>query len=293
MFEKVLVPVDFSRYSQKVLDCVGEIPGLKEIMLLHVVARGPIMRFWDPVAEVRDDERKLAEEAKRIKLPNVAIKTRSTFAVGGAGDVVGSAINKIADEENVDLVIMGARGRSLIGSDILGSSSRGVLQLGDRNLLIMRYKLLGDMEKGSLEKYCARIFSKVLVPTDLSEPSEAATSLIKSIPGIGEIILLYVVSRGETKGEIDTTTTSTTEKLNEIASAWKQGNMTVTPKVVVGNAIEEIRRAADELDVSLIAMSAQGAASLKTGRIGSTAYDVANSSNRPVLILRPGGAISR
>ncbi|MFB3765817.1 MAG: universal stress protein [Methanotrichaceae archaeon] len=292
MFKKVLVPIDFSRYSQKVLECVGEIPGLTEIVLLHVVARGPLMRFWDPVAEVRDAERKLAEETRRIKLPNVGVKTRATFAVGGAGDVVGSTINKIADEENADLIIMGARGRSLIGSDILGSSSRGVLRYGDRNLLIMRYKLLGDMEKGSLEKYCARIFSRVLVPTDLSEPSEAATSLIKNISGIGEIILLYVVSRGETKGEIDTATTSATEKLNEIASAWKQGNVAVTPKAVVGNAIEEIRRVADELDVSLIAMSSQGATALKTGRIGSTAYDVANSSDRPVLILRPGRTIS-
>ena len=292
MFEKVLVPVDFSRYSQKVLECVGEIPGSKEIVLSHVVARGPIARIWDPVAEVKNAERKLAEEAKRIKLPNVAVKTRATFAIGGAGDVVGSAINRMADEENADLVIMGARGRSLIGSDILGSSSRGVLQFGDRNLLIMRYKLLGDMEKGSLEKYCTRIFSKVLVPTDLSEPSEAAISLVKSIPGIGEIFLLYVVSKGETKGEIDAAVSSATEKLNEMASAWKQSNVTATPKVVVGNAIEEIRRAADEQDVSLIAMSAQGATALKTGRIGSTAYDVANASNKPVLILRPNRTIS-
>lgn len=288
MFERVLVPIDFSKYSDKVLNCVGEIPGLKEIVLLHVVARGPIMRFWDPVAEVKDAEKKLAEEAGRIKLTNASVKTRSTFAVGGAGDVVGGTINKIADEENVDLVMMGARGRSLIGSEILGSSSRGVLQFGDRNLLIMRYKLLGDMEKGSLEKYCARIFSKVLVPTDLSEPSEAAISFIKSIPGIGEIILLYVVSRGETKGEVDTATKNAAGRLNEIASAWKQANIAVTPKVVTGNAIEEIRREADELDVSLIAMSAQGATALRRGTIGSTAYDIANSSNRPVLILRPG-----
>lgn len=291
MFERVLVPIDFSKYSEKVLECAGEIPGLKEIILLHVVARGPIARFWDPVAEVRDAEKKLAKEVGRIKLPNISVKTRSTFAIGGAGDVVGSAINKIADEENVDLVIMGARGRSIIGSDILGSSSRGVLQYGDRNLLIMRYKMLGDKGTGSLEKYCAHIFSKVLVPTDLSEPSEAATSLIKSLPGIGEIILLHIVSRGETKGEIDTATSSATVRLNEIASAWKQGNVNATPTVVVGNAIEEIRRVADEQDVSLIAMSAQGAAALRTGRMGSTAYDVANSSNRPVLILRPGRTV--
>jgi len=291
MFEKVLVAVDFSRYSQKVLECVGEIPGLKEIILLNVVARGPISRFWDPVAEVRDAEKRLAEEAKRIiNAPNVTVRTRAISTMGGE---IGSAINMAADQENADLILMGAHGRSLISSEILGSSSRFVLRFGDRDLLIMRYKLLGDLEKGTFEKYCEHMFLKVLVPTDLSEPSEAAISLIKSIPIIGEIILLHVVSRGETKGEIDTAVSNATDKLNEFASALRQGNRAVTTKVVVGNAIEEIRRLADEQDVSLIAMSAQGATSLKTGRIGSTAYDVANSSNRPVLILRPTRTILR
>jgi len=33
-------------------------------------------------------------------------------------------------------------------------------------------------------------------------------------------------------------------------------------------------------------LSSQGAVAMKRGQIGSTAYDVANSSTRPVLILR-------
>ncbi len=37
MFKKVLVPTDFSEYAQKTLECIGDIPGVKEIVLLHVV----------------------------------------------------------------------------------------------------------------------------------------------------------------------------------------------------------------------------------------------------------------
>ena len=50
--------------------------------------------------------------------------------------------------------------------------------------------------------------------------------------------------------------------------------------------VEAIRYEAEMQDVSLIAMSSQGAVAIKKGRIGSTAYDVANSASRPVLILR-------
>ncbi|NLH21195.1 MAG: universal stress protein, partial [Methanothrix sp.] len=46
------------------------------------------------------------------------------------------------------------------------------------------------------------------------------------------------------------------------------------------------RTVAEEENVSLIAMSSQGAIAIKKGRIGSTAYDVANSVDKPVLILR-------
>jgi len=40
MFEKVLVPTDFSRYALKMLDCIGEIPGPREVVLLNVVDAG-------------------------------------------------------------------------------------------------------------------------------------------------------------------------------------------------------------------------------------------------------------
>jgi nucleotide-binding universal stress UspA family protein len=289
MFEKVLVPTDFSKYSREVLKCVGELPGLREIIILNVVARDPLARTWDPVAEARDAEKRAADEAKSIESPGISIRARGISALDGE---VADAINRVADEENVDLIMMGARGRSLIESAILGSTSRGVLQHGDRDLLLMRYKLLDTMEKGTYEKYCARIFSKVLVPTDLSEPSEAVLSILRNILGIGEIILLHVVSKGETKEEIDGETSRATETLNEIASKIREGNVTVTPKVVVGNAVEQIRKVADAEDVSLIAMSAQGRAALRKGRIGSTAYDVANSASRPVLIIRADMPIS-
>ena len=37
MFEKVLVALDFSVYSQKILDRISEIPGIQEVVLVHIV----------------------------------------------------------------------------------------------------------------------------------------------------------------------------------------------------------------------------------------------------------------
>ena len=136
------------------------------------------------------------------------------------------------------------------------------------------------------KKHCEKIFSKVLFPTDFSQPAEAALSFLKGLPGIGELLLLHVVSRGETEEEIEANVAKARQKINELFSELSKDGMNVKAKVVVGHPVEAIRYEAEMQDVSLIAISSQGAVAIKKGRIGSTAYDVANSASRPVLILR-------
>jgi nucleotide-binding universal stress UspA family protein len=280
MFEKVLIATDFSKHAKKVIECIGEMPGLKEVLLLNVISRDPLARVWDPVSEIKDIEKKLEEEKNAIKSPGVTVNVKAVSVLEGE---VASAINKVAMEENVSLVAMGARGRSLIMSTLLGSSSRNVLRFGRTHLLIMRYKTLDD---NTMEKYCARVFARILFPTDLSQTSEVALSFLKSLKGIGEIVLLNVVSKGETDEEIEANVALAKERIEEIAQNLKMSGMQVSSKVVVGQPTEVIRSEAEKEDVSLIAISAQGASAIKKGRIGSTAYDVANSASRPVLILR-------
>lgn len=280
MFEKVLIPTDFSKDARKVIECIGEIPGVKEVVLLNIVARDPLARVWDPVAEVRDAEKRLVEEKKAVAASGVDVKIRAVSVLEGE---VASAIQKVAEEENVSMIAMGARGKSLIQSALLGSVSRNALRFGDTHLLIMRYKAL---EGGEMGKYCTRVFEKVLFPTDFSQPAEAALSFLKSLEEVDQIVLLNVVSKGETQEEIDANAASAQEKMDAILNDLVQAGKNVKALVVVGNPVDEIKKVAENEDVSLIAMSSQGAIAIKKGRIGSTAYDVANSAKRPVLVLR-------
>lgn len=280
MFEKILVPTDFSSHAKKVVECIGQIPGIKQVVLMSVISRSVITRVWDPVAELKEVEARLMEEKKLIDAPGVEVKVRAVSVLEGE---IANAVQRVAEEENVSLVAMGARGKSRIQSVLLGSVSRNALRFGDTHLLIMRYKVL---DSGEMEMYCDRIFSKVLFPTDFSQPAEVALSFLKSIQGIGELVLLNVVSTGETDEEIEENQAAATKKIEEITRDLEKSGMKVTPKVLVGHPVETIRTVAEEENVSLIAMSSQGAIAIKKGRIGSTAYDVANSVDKPVLILR-------
>jgi len=249
-------------------------------MLLNVVGRDPLARVWDPVAEVKDTEEKLMKLKSAIKAHGINVRVKAISVLEGE---VAPAIQRVAEDEKISLVAMGARGKSRIQSVLLGSVSRDVLRFGDTHLLIMRYKML---EGQNMAKYCSRVFAKVLIPTDFSQPAEAALSFLKGMSGIGELVLLNVVSKGETDLQIEANESDAKERIEELAQELSKGGIKVTSKVVVGHQMEVIRSEAEKEDVSLIAMSSHGAVAIKKGRIGSTAYDVANSANRPVLILR-------
>ncbi len=59
-------------------------------------------------------------------------------------------------------------------------------------------------------------------------------------------------------------------------------------RIGVGSPAEEIFTAAEDMNVSLVAMSSHGEDWMKELIIGSLAYEVSKNGTRPVLVLRAG-----
>jgi hypothetical protein len=112
-------------------------------------------------------------EAHKMTLQdaNLRVKVRVEIAEETPEHAV---IERVTREENVSLVVMGARGRSIWQGLLLGSVSCGVLRYGNKDLLIMRY-----MDNEKMDKFCSRIFEKVMAPTDFSPAGNAAIEMIK------------------------------------------------------------------------------------------------------------------
>ena len=280
MFQRILIPTDFSKYSQNMLECIAELPGEKTIVLLHVVQRRAVERVWDPTAEVAAAEEKIEEQKLYLKALRIDVKTRVETVMEGS---IARVIERVAQEENATLVMMGARGKGRISGLFLGSVSRDVLRYGQTNLLIMRYKVL---EGDSLGRFCRSLFTRVICPTDFSDPAKDAISFIKDLKEVGEIGLVYVVSSGESDEQIDAAVREAGSKLNSIVKEIERPGLRVTTHVLVGDAPQEISSLADKEDASLIAMSSHGAGWLEQMVVGSTTYETARIANRPVLVVR-------
>ncbi len=308
MFEKILLATDFSKHAEKMVECVGEIPGIKEVVLLHVLAKDPLARTWSPGDDLKHAEEQMQATAKQLQEAGLSVKVRAEIAEGTPEHIV---IRKVAREENVSLVVMGARGRSTWQGLLLGSVSSGYLRYGDRDLLIMRYKPLGSPGKKDLGKFCSRIFERVLAPTDFSQAGNAAIEKIKAAGLAKDLVLLNVVARGEDPSQVDEAMSAAQAKLDDMAadlkssgirsqtavvSAHGEGPRTygsggmvkvdATPLASVGGVVDKILTVAEVENASLIALGSHGKGWIEEATIGSVAYDVARMGPRPVLIVR-------
>ncbi len=287
MFEKVLFPTDFSEYAHKTLECIREIPGIKEVILLHVVAvpSGVLDSKHGWIYGPHVENAKILMEEKKEYLESLGLKVKTKVDVITEGEVY-REILETAEKEKASLIVMGARGKSKIKDLFLGSVSSKIVHHAKTNLLIMRYKLVEDLEGLKHEKFCPMIFSKVLLPTDFSEPAEKTISFMKEIKDIKEMVLLNVVSKGETEEEIEENVNEAKSKLGDIREMLSKAGFNVKDHVRVGNPPEEIISTAEDEDVSLIAMSPHGKGWFRELLVGSTTCAVVRRANRPVLVVR-------
>jgi nucleotide-binding universal stress UspA family protein len=282
MFEKILFPTDFSAYAKKTLDCIAGIPGIRDIILLHVVEKARSPRGGGEIF-FQTGENFLKEEKQYLEKQSPNIRVTTTVKISSD---TGDAIVEEAEEKGVSLIVIGARGKSLVEGILLGSVSGAVLRRGRTNILIMRHKIVESLTGKTFELSCPMILSRVLCPIDFSPFSDNAVAILSRTTGVGEVIILHVVSQGETDAEIGDAVRKANNQLDSIRSILAKKGIEARPIVRTGDPALEITRIADEEDVSVIWMSSHGKGWFRELLLGSTAYSVAMNARRPVIIIR-------
>jgi len=286
MFEKILFPTDFSEYAKRTLDCVAGFPGAREVILFHVVEESRSPRGGGEISDTffRTGENNLLRDEKRY-VENLSQNLRVTTAVKTSSDTAG-AIIETAEERGVSLIVIGARGNSLVEGILLGSVSMAVLRRSRTNVLIMRHKIIEEMKGKTYQMFCPMILFRVLCPIDFSRYSDSAIALLSRTKGVRGVILLHVVSQGETEAEIEDAVHKAKGQIEAIRSSLAAQGIEVRTIVRSGGPAHEITRIADEEDVSVIWMSSHGKGWFRELLLGSTTYTVVMNAKRPVIIVR-------
>lgn len=143
----------------------------------------------------------------------------------------------------------------------------------------------------------------ILVPHDFSASANHAAAIARDEAKLhgGKLVLLHVIELPyqlgpdavivppETGAPISVrqyAVQSAEAHLEDIAARLAKDGVAATGVVKVGNAIDEINHAVDELHADLVVMGTHGRTGLRHLMVGSVAERVVRSSRVPVLTIR-------
>jgi nucleotide-binding universal stress UspA family protein/GNAT superfamily N-acetyltransferase len=291
MFPRVLVATDFSRFADRTLECIGEIPGMEKIFLVHVLNKTPVPVHSSifghlPVAPEEHAQQMLEEKGRYLE-QTTGVPVKTALVKGPGGDTAASII-KTANNENISLIVMGARGKSIFRGMFIGSISEGVIQRAGIDVLVMHFRGLEGNDDTPLEKFCTNIFSHVLCPVDFSTPSEKTLEYLKSMGFIRKVTLLNVIGdSGQDQDQQPKVRDAELRLAGIKADIASQGIRTVSI-IRSGNPVNEICNVADEQDVSLIMIARYGKSDYaKNIPLGPVVAGVVTKAQRPLFIMSP------
>jgi len=138
MYERILVALDHSAGSDHVLAAAKELASMSKakVWVLHLREREVIAQMGDVPSETEDEA---------TQAVNGAVKELTGLGVEAHGEVrdttFGHAAREImadAKEHDVNVIVMGSRGRGDWAGAILGSTAHKVIHLADRPMLVVR-----------------------------------------------------------------------------------------------------------------------------------------------------------
>ncbi len=277
MFTKVLLCTDLSPAMDNMLTCLGQLKslGTEEVILAHIVYVANTPGLEDSL--MRDAGPRLAEERK--KLEEAGLKVQTEMFLGKPA----YSLVDLADRHDVDLILVGSHGYGTLTSLVLGNVSERLLSLSGRPVLLSRIKTFRQGRERHIE--CGRIFSRVLFPTDFSDPAELAYNCLRVVIKTTGCPVTLVTVRSkkersvlEQEHKIDA---SRLERLRE--DLEKLGSAEVNIETRTGDPGKKISEMAR--DHSLIIMGTHGRGFSKRLLMGSVAHKVAREAEIPILFM--------
>jgi nucleotide-binding universal stress UspA family protein len=275
--KKIIVPIDFSEYSENALETAAVLARKynAEILALHMLELSNAV--LTSTSDQKDVEAlfymKLAEKKFKNFLEKDYLKDIKVTPIVKHFKVF-SEVNEVAKENDANLVVMGSHGVSGLKEVLIGSNTEKVVRHSDIPVLVVKHNpILTD-------------FESVVFACDFSEdaikPYINAAKMFEAINA--KMHLLYV-------NVPDSGFRSSAEMEKLVANFLKRadGNLDRMKNVtyVSDYTIEEgILNFSNVLGADLIAIATHGRTGLAHFFEGSISEDIANHSTLPVMTFK-------
>lgn len=292
MFHKVLFPTDFGEFASHLLTCLADLrhAGLEEVVLLHVIdideLNHNILASFHEIDEARMREIariKLKEQVQILENNGIRVKAEITTGIPS------NEIVHVAEAEKVSLILGGTQRRRGKEEDKLDTTTARVIRKSKLPVLVIKLSEEEMAHPTECDRFCSRLFSKVLFPTDWSDCARATLAQAGQLRGVaGQILVGHVmdqrVLRHLEPEKIEEYRQNDLRRLDEVQKDLTAKGFKVDTHLHVGIPAIELNRIAEEERVSLIVIGKRGKTGLKETIWGSTSEQLVRRSNRSVLV---------
>jgi nucleotide-binding universal stress UspA family protein len=292
----VLVPIDFSAPSLEAIEAA--LPLIKhfeaELHLVHVfepdypAASIVAIPLVVPELEVGQRvRRRLRDVAKDYSVP---LRPANIHALKGRPF---EEICRLAQEIDIDLIVIATRGNTGLKHLVLGSTAERVIRYSPCPVLVVR----GSDSKKKPARQLAT-FRKILVPVDFSDCSmkglEYAKKLAREFRAklilLHSIALQYYVASDEYARYdlpllLEQIDEAAKQQMRDLVQQPNWNEVEVEPSIQIGHAGQQICAQAGDRKADLIAISTHGRTGFEHVLLGSTAEYVVRHASCPVLVV--------
>ena len=312
---KILLVVDGSSYSEvaaKMLDKL-RLPSKTEVSMLTVVPEATFLGgITLDVIRGTSQVKKKAREEQQQKATELLQRMAQTYNNEGKLKVEtkvrwGNPAEQIlaeADERDVSLIVMGAKGLTDPLSFHLGSVALKIMKYANASVLLVRPKST-KVSQESRRKGKTATLSRVLLATDGSKYADAVVQFLVDLPlpRQTEIIVITALqshleawmktptldfhTNQELLDRLHTVEEAEARKITvEAHRQFHQSGYKTASVVIRGGAGECILATAKEYNPDIIALGSRGLTGIESLLLGSVAERVAKYANCSVLIGR-------
>jgi len=280
MFKRVLLALDFSGLSMGLFNSLPDLMklGLKELLLVHAVRVE--LSAKDGINPI---QLKFLEQLKqkRSELEKEGLNVDIEVPVGAPAE----EIKRLAEQRDVDLILIGSLGEgSRFRELFLGSTVADVIRISPVPVLVEKYQAKEEGHR-RVPIFTEKLAS-LLLPTDFSASAEYVyRTILKISDKLHEVVLLYVIDRGNTVDNILEASKNAEEKLEQWKEKFIQKGVSARYYITGGPPGQQIINTAKKERVTLIALSRRGKGNLAGLLIGSTANQVIRLGETPVLLF--------
>lgn len=288
--ERLLCPLDLSEFSTRAYDYAQSLAQrYKARLLVMHVPHPPFLGYPDfayteVVHGVFRDLRGHAEVALQKFLET---RTRSSVnpEIQRREGTIPESILTVAQEQQVDLIVMGTHGHQGLDRLLLGSVTEKVLRKARCPVLAVRKPVHEFVTAGDGEDPVK--LAKILLCTDFSEPANRALeyALSLALEYAAELTLVHVLEQVPPSTELSSATEEVTRRLEQLVPAEPRTWCTVKSRTRLGRPHQEIIQLALEDHIDLIVLGVMGRNTLDLAVFGSTTHRVIQQGPCPVLAV--------